>query len=532
VYFFRFLEHILLRNVMILALPLHKFFIEVMMKRYYVILSLLLTFSTVEAQQILSLEDCRKLAVENNKELMISEEKINAAKSLEKAAITQYFPSISARGGYLYNSKNLSLLSSSQFLPVGTQMSNGSFGFTPDQIYNEWTMLPSGGVAPLDADGKPFDPSANPEKIMWKNYAYIPKEAFEFDIHHIFFGGVSAQMPIYLGGKIRELNKLAKTNLEIAENRLDANKSETIYKIDEAYWRVISLSAKKTLAENYVQLLQKLDSDLQQSIAVGVSTVADGLTVKVKLNEAEMTLSQVENGLQLSKMALVQLCGLGYDVSFTLADEQNEITELKDVVGESTDINMDEAIANRSEVQGLELVSSLARSNEKLQLSRFMPSVVAVGGYNLSNPNMFNGFDRSFAGMWSVGVAVDIPICHWGERFHTLSAARSEKKIVQYQLDEAREKIELQITQAKFKIDEAQKRLLVTMKNTEKAEENLHHANVGFEAGVIPTSNVLEAQTAWLKAKAENIDAQIDVKLCNVYLLKATGRLNYENTAE
>ncbi|MBE6313123.1 MAG: TolC family protein [Bacteroidales bacterium] len=497
--------------------------------RKYGVLCMLFFAAVAQGQQTLTLEDCRRMAMENNKGLLMSEEKVKAAKSMEKAAKTHYLPSISAKGGYMYNSRNISLLGSDQMLPVGSKMADGSFGFTPDQISNQWTMLPNGQAVPLDANGMPFDPAANPEKIQWKNYAYIPKDAFEFDIKHLFFGGINASMPIYLGGKIREMNRLAKTSREIAENQLDEAASEVLFHIDERYWQVVSLSAKKSLAESYVQLLRKLDDDLEKSIAVGVATVSDGLTVKVKLNEAEMTLSQVDDGLQLSKMALAQLCGIGYDVAFTLADEKTEMTDLKDFVSVDTEVNMENALSSRKEVQNLELLGKVARSNEKLQLSRFMPSVAAVGGYNISNPNLFNGVDNGFAGMWIVGVAVNVPIFHWGERFHTLSAARSEKKIVQYQLDEAREKIELQITQAKFKIDEAQKRLATTMKNLERAEENLQHADVGFEAGVITVSNVLEAQTAWLKAKSENIDAQVDIKLCNVYLKKAIGQLSQEN---
>lgn len=45
-------------------------------------------------------------------------------------------------------------------------------------------------------------------------------------------------------------------------------------------------------------------------IAEGVATKADGLSVKVKVNEAEMTLTKVNDGLSLSKMLLCQLCGL------------------------------------------------------------------------------------------------------------------------------------------------------------------------------------------------------------------------------
>lgn len=45
-------------------------------------------------------------------------------------------------------------------------------------------------------------------------------------------------------------------------------------------------------------------------ITEGVATKADGLSVKVKVNEAEMKLTQIDNGLSLSKMVLCQLCGL------------------------------------------------------------------------------------------------------------------------------------------------------------------------------------------------------------------------------
>ena len=63
------------------------------------------------------------------------------------------------------------------------------------------------------------------------------------------------------------------------------------------------------------------------------------------------------------------------------------------------------------------------------------------------------------------------------------------------------------------------------MINLEKAEENLRYATLGFKEGVIATSNVLEAQTAWLSAQSEKIDAQIDVKLTEIYLKKSLGTL-------
>ena len=96
---------------------------------------------------------------------------------------------------------------------------------------------------------------------------------------------------------------------------------------DAAYWRVVSLINKEKLAKSYVSLLQKLSGDLEKSILFGVATKSDGLSVKVKLNEAEMQLMQVQDGLSLSKMALCQLCGLRLDSDFSLADENLSTTD-------------------------------------------------------------------------------------------------------------------------------------------------------------------------------------------------------------
>ena len=120
---------------------------------------------------------------------------------------------------------------------------------------------------------------------------------------------------------------------------------------------------------------------------------------------------------------------------------------------------------------------------------------------------------------------LQVPIWNWREGHYKLQAAKSEARIAQYKLEEAREKIELQVNQASFKVNEAAKKLAMANKNQETAAENLRYATLGFQEGVIPTSNVLEAQTAWLSAQSDKIDAQIDVKLTEVYLQRSMGTL-------
>ena len=285
---------------------------------------------------------------------------------------------------------------------------------------------------------------------------------------------------------------------------------------------MVSLVNKKKLAESFLKLVEKLDSDVTKMVEEGVATKADALSVKVKVNEATMTLTQVDNGLSLSKMVLCQLCGLPLDTDIRLADEDMTDLTLPDTY---TEANVSTALANREELKSLELASEIYRQKVNVVRSDFLPSVAVTANYLVTNPSLFNGFENRFRGMWAAGVVVKIPVFHWGEGIYKVKAAKAEANIARYKLEDVKEKVELQVTQSSYKVNEAAKRLTMAEKNMEKAEENLRYADLGFREGVIPTSNVLEAQTAWLSAQSGKIDAQIDVKLSELYLNKSMGTL-------
>ena len=235
-----------------------------------------------------------------------------------------------------------------------------------------------------------------------------------------------------------------------------------------------------------------------------------------------MTLTKVEDGLSLSKMVLCQLCGLQLDSEIRLADE--DVETIPTTVSDAQ-ADVQTAFANRNELRSLELASKIYRQKVNVTRADFLPSVAFTANYAVTNPSLTNGFEKKFKGMWALGVLVKIPIWNWGEGFYKVKAAKAEANIAQYQLADVKEKIELQVNQAAYKVNEANKKLVMTQKNQEKAEENLRYANLGFKEGVIPTSNVLEAQTAWLAAQSDKIDAQIDVKLTEIYLRKSLGTL-------
>ena len=491
------------------------------MKKFFCFIYLACLVLPLAAQDVLSLDSCRTLAIANNKELLIGRTKIEAAHYQRKAAFTNYLPSISATGGYMRNQKEFSLLNDAQkgaLGSVGTQMSgalqNGIQGMitqNPQLAQNPQFMALVQSLGNIDI--------ATPLNGLGQSLV----DAFRTDTRNMYAGALTLTQPLYMGGKIRAYNKITKYAEELARQQHNSGMQEVILSTDQAYWQVVSLANKKKLAEGYLELLQKLESDVNKMIAEGVATKADGLSVKVKVNEAEMTLTKVNDGLSLSRMLLCQLCGLDLSTPITLADEKED--DLSPTPADNSSINIDNVYAMRPEVRSLELATQIYKQKVNVTRSEYLPSVALIGNYMATNPSVFNSFENKFKGMWNVGVMVQIPIWHWGEGIYKTRAAKAEARIAQYQLQDAREKIELQVNQAAFKVKEAGKKLVMSSKNMEKAEENLRYATLGFKEGVIATSNVLEAQTAWLSAHSEKIDAQIDVKLTEIYLKKSLGTL-------
>ena len=483
------------------------------MKKLFLLTILLHLTFIVKAQTSLSLDSCRALALTNNKDLLISHEKINAAHYQRKAAFTNYLPNFSATGAYMRNQKEFSLLNNDQKTALSGLGSNlaGPIGQAAAGIIATYPEL-----APLISSLSGSLPAA----LDQAGNSLV--DALRTDTRNVYAGAITLTQPLYMGGKIRAYNKITKYAEELARQQHNGGMQEVIMSTDQAYWQVISLVNKKKLAEGYLKLLQQLDSDVEKMIAEGVATKADGLSVRVKVNEAEMTLTKVEDGLSLARMLLCQLCGIDLSSPITLADENMEDIPL---LTPETHFDMSTAYANRPEIRSLELATQIYKQKINVTRAEHLPSIALMGNYMVTNPSVFNSFENKFKGMWNVGVMVQIPIWHWGEGIYKTKAAKAEARIAQYQLQDAREKIELQVNQSAFKVKEASKKLVMATKNMEKADENLRYATLGFKEGVIVTSNVLEAQTAWLSAQSEKIDAQIDVKLTEIYLKKSLGTL-------
>lgn len=478
-----------------------------MMLRYIVLFGVVIE-SVIQIQGAVSLDSCRAMALRNNKQMLINATRIEGAEYQREVARAAYFPSIDFVGGYTYNQKELSIFDSDQMLPVKTfNPATGSYEFTI-------AKNPITGEPITSPDGRPV-----PQEV-----ALIPKEAMTYNTHNLFFGALTLTQPVYMGGKIKALNRITEYSTQMAEMQHQRDAEDIVYNVDVAYWQVVSLDAKERLAESYVSLLDTLSRNVKAMWREGVATRSDTLMVRVKLNQAQVDLSKVKDMLSLSRMALAQLCGLPIDSPLRLVDEnRQDILSATPLSPQGYDLQ--QVYDRRNDMRQLELGAKMAQQQSKIEFASMLPNVALIGAYTFSNPNMFNGFKRNFDGNFSVGVMVTVPLWHSGGNYYKYKAAQTNETIMQLNIADAKDKIALQVRQASFKAQEAVKTYKMTLENLASAKENLRQAQIGFREGVMTIDNVMEAQTAWLKANSECLDAQIEVQLCNTYLLKVLGLL-------
>lgn len=494
------------------------------MKQQLIAIALAAFAIDANAQQVLCLDSCRAMALRNNKTLSASRMQLDLAHYTKKAARTKYLPHISALGGYELTSKPISLLSDDQ----KTQLSSAGTtvaGAIGSDLSNALTGLAQQGVLTPDQAqhlGNMFGQMGGKLSNAVDHLGQKVVDAFDTNTRQMYAISVMFNQPVYMGGAISAANRMADISEMMAQNGIDQSVQNTLHSIDQAYWMVVSVKHKKNLAESYLAVVKKLDDDVQKMIKEGVATRSDGLKVAVRVNEAEMSLTQADNGLALSKMLLCQLCGLPADADITLTDEDSENLTAS-VTTEP--INTLEAMENRPEMRMLQNSIDLSRQSTKLVRAAFLPQVLLTGGYLATNPNVYNGFQRKLSGVWNVGVMVRVPLWNWMEGSYKVRASKIATSMLELQRQDIGEKIELQVSQSQFKVNEANKRMAMAMKNVENAEENLRCANIGFKEGVLQTTDVMAAQTAWLQAQSQKIDAEIDVKLSQVNLKKALGVL-------
>ncbi|WP_195715211.1 TolC family protein [Ancylomarina sp. 16SWW S1-10-2] len=452
------------------------------MKRIFSILFLSLIVFQVIGQEKLSLKESRALALEYNQKIKIADQIIAENQSNVKFAFTHFLPNFSATGSYNYYHDIDDISLSGGFLPTASSEAEASLG--------NYT-----GISDV----------------------YFP--GFNIEMGNIDYHSASLQVeqPIYMGGKIRTAYAMSKLGSEISIYNKKLQSSDVLLETDQAYWNLVSVKEKVTLAKKYVAMLSTLVQDLQNAFDLEITTKNELLKAQVQLNQARLNLFRIKNGYVLSKMALCQVIGRDLMSDIVAVDtiiQVNENTVQTDY--------MQKALKNRPELLMQAKQIEISKEQVKFERAEYLPQMGVGASYSyMSKINDLIGSTKILA----VQAKVSVPIFHWQERKHKLATARFKSKQIELEKDRTEDLISLEVQQSYFNLQEAFQQIELAKISMDQANENVELTKNSFYEGLANTRELLDAQTFWQKAYNELIDSKINYKLSEIKFLKSTGDL-------
>ena len=466
------------------------------MKRVTITFCLLIIAYSLSAQTRLSLEESRRLALENSEAMQIAQMQIEKADAERAAVKTNYLPALSGNAMGLWMNKDIE-----QELYMPTAVPNP---ITGELVPNVMTHPVTGEVV-VGPDGNP----------VFNMYAWMP---LAISLKGAYLAGISLEQPIYTGGKINASNQMTRIATEMAMENLEWTRANTLSETDQTYWLYVSVQEKVKLAESYTLLLETLEEQVRHAFETGMTTQNELLKVRVKHNEARLQLQKARSGRELTRMALCRVIGLPFDTPIITIDSVLDRTLNPTAEPGLADLS------NRPEYRLLLKNMELAEQHLKIVRADFLPTAGIslgfnhIGGIEISE-TAYNSSNASLIG------SLKVPIFHWGEGRQKQLSAQKDLEIRKAELEKNEKLITLEMEQARLNLFDAMTRVEMAREALLQAEENLRVENDNHELGMGILTDLLEAQAQWQNARSELIEAGAEMKLKETAWLKASGNL-------
>lgn len=456
----------------------------------------------MNAQVLLNRQECREMALENSKQMVIAGKEREKAVYTRQAYRADFFPRLSGVGIGFYNQEKYSYKLKGGYLPT----------FVPDaqgQLQPNIVVNPSTGEPVVGADGKP----------VFKEYAFLPDIGIRLEMRGVYMAGVQLEQPVYMGGKIKAAHEMAKVGEEMATENVRYNRSEILLETDRAYWRLLRVQEQVEAALAYREAVKELLENVENARATGMAIQNDVLKVQVRYNEAELMVQKAENGLVLSRMDLCRIIGLGLYTNIRIQDTLPAFPE-PGILARS------ENIGQRPDYQLLEYEIDLKNRQVDLTSADYLPQIGVSVGYGYGGGLKLNGEGDANASFNALA-SVKIPVFYWGEGRNKIKAARIEEEISRLNLEKSAQLMELEVASARFNITDALTRIRMSRNALKEATENLRISRDQYAVGMESLTNLLEAQAQWQQARSQWVDAKASLQISEAEYLKAIGQLDF-----
>ncbi len=402
------------------------------MRHTAILLISIALFANEARGQQWTLDACVDAALHNNVELKNSRLESEMAAEDKAQAFTNYFPQLSATGAGFIGAKDL----------MRGEMEVPMMGAMP------LSMVKKGVLATL-----------------------------------------TALQPLYTGGQVIVGNKLAALQQEVRALQLEMTAKDVQQNVATYFWRLVALRSNITTLDAVDSQLQEVYRQTEQYLQAGVINRNELLRVQLKREEISSERLRLQNGIELVRMMLAQLCGADM-ATFDIIPGEIHSPQAP----ETYFLPADQALINREEVELTERSQRASELQVKMQRGKLLPSV-AIGAsgvyYNMTEKNQGN----------LVGLAtVSIPISEWWGGSHAIRKAQMAAQQSRNTLQDVRQKLQIDILSAWNNLREAYAQIQIARRSTEQADENLRLSRNQYDAGTMSLTDLLDAVTLYTQS--------------------------------
>ncbi len=332
--------------------------------------------------------------------------------------------------------------------------------------------------------------------------------------------GLMVTQPIFAGGSITARLNSAKLFSLLTDETVRAAVQEVVYAAEHAYHDVLLSQHLVEISTDAVRSAKAHLDSVKQKRQGGIASDFDVLRAEVELSNFQAELIQNKNAINVSKAMLIKTMGVSQDSDFVLTDELTYVPS--SVTMEQA---VEAAYRNRPDLLGKEFDIRVQREQLNIVRGRYFPIVSGYYNNTWSKPDPHTMMLIEWGHAWQAGLTATIPIFDGFSREGEIVSQKARLKQAQIGLVDAEETALFELTKSQLGIENAVEFVESQRLNLTRAREGLRLAEVGYREGTNTQVEMIDAQAALTTAQANYYQAIYSHVIAKLDLQKAMGTL-------
>lgn len=415
----------------------------------------------------LNLKKAIGLAFSNNKDILIQEKEITAAKADILYARSVFYPQLNANASYTHNGSNLS-----SFLSTSTQSKKDIGVFTGYQNDN----------------------------IL----------------------GVTLSELLYDGGANIANLRQSQLGLKVQEETLRAKKLDVEFEAKRLYYGLLLAIETERIMQNLFDQAEAHYEDVRNKYDQGTSSRFDLLQSKVQVSKVVPELVKAKNAVKLITAELGKLLGVNVYENI----RPKEVLGYKPIEIKEKQF-LKTAYLNQPEMILKSLGIDISKWSIQMAKAGYRPQITTQLNYIMRSNNYNTIFDKRHY-TWNAGVAVSIPIFDGFSSKAKVDAARAKYNQALLQKENVSEQVVVDIKKSCLDLKESEAIINSQKDNVSEAKEALAISEISYDNGEGTNLDVLDAQVSLSQIEQNLAEGIYDYLMAEASLNRTMGRSTIE----